>query len=178
MDEVSAQVSPPPPQPQPLVIVTGAPGSGKSTTVRALLAQRTDFLVLDADRLLDAVSELCGRSVAVESILCPPYRIVWLTFLQLIAENGRLPVLFMPLEPRELPPSWRASVRWCLLDCTDSIRSARLQARGWQASVIEEALADAVALRQQIAAVIDTSRLEPEAVATTIAAWVALSSAS
>jgi len=98
---------------------------------------------------------------------------VWLTFLHLIAENGRLPVLFMPLEPRELPPPWRASVRWCLLDCADVTRTARLQARGWQAAAIEEALADAVALRRQIVAAIDTGQQEPESVAATIAAWVA-----
>ncbi len=53
----------------------------------------------------------------------------------------------------------------------------RLQARGWPVATIEEAIADAVALRQQIADVIDTSRQEPDAVAAMITAWVAQYSA-
>ncbi len=166
----------PPSPPMPFAIVTGAPASGKSSVVRALLAQRPDFLVFDADRLLDAASELCGLGVAVESELWPPYRIIWLTFLRLIADNGRLPVLFMPLEPRELPPSWQASVRWCLLDCDEATRRLRLRARDWQPAAIDEAIADAVALRQQIAEVIDTSQQEPESVATLLTAWLARSS--
>lgn len=157
--------------------MTGAPGSGKSSAVRALLAQRPDFLVFDADRLLDVASVLCGRSIAAESELWPPYRLVWLTFLQLIADNGRQSVLFIPLEPHELPQSWRESVRWCLLDCDERTRTLRLQSRGWQGAAIEDAMADAVVLRQQITDVIDTSRHEPERVGAMIAEWLAQFSA-
>ncbi len=171
------RATPPLSSPMLLAIVTGAPGSGKSSAVRALLVQRPDFLVFDADCLLDAASLLCGRSVAAESELWSPYRIVWLTFLQMIADNGRLSILFIPLEPSELPPHWQGSVRWCLLDCDEATRTLRLQARGWPVATIEEAIADAVALRQQIADVIDTSRQEPDAVAAMITAWVAQYSA-
>lgn len=156
-----------------IAIVTGAPGSGKSSVARALLAQRPDFLVFDADWLLDAAAGLAGRRVAADAALWPPYRIVWLTFLQLIAENGRRAVLFMPLEPHELPPPWHESVRWRLLDCDEVTRTLRLRERGWQSPAIEEAIADAVALRQQVAEGIDTSRQEPVSVAAMLADWLA-----
>jgi hypothetical protein len=156
-----------------LAIVTGAPGSGKSSAVRTLLARQVDFLVFDADWLLDAASALSGRQVVSEGDLWPPYRIVWLVFLRMIAANHRQAVLFMPLEPSELPRSWRGSVRWCLLDCDAATRRARLRARGWQAAAIDEAIADGTALRQQIPRAIDTGRREPESVAVSIVDWLA-----
>jgi len=157
--------------------VTGAPGSGKSSVACALLTQQSDFLIFDADHLLDAASALSGRQVAVEAVLWTPYRILWLTFLQLVTDNGRQAILFIPLEPRELPQPWQRSVRWFLLDCDDGTRTARLQERGWHGAAIEEAIVDACVLRQQILEGIDTSRQKPESVAAMFTDWLRRSSA-
>lgn len=115
--------------PSPLSIVTGAPGAGKTTVVQTLLARHPDFLVFDADWLLDAASSLSGQRVAEMSQLWPPYRILWLTILHMIAHNRCPAVLFIPLEPSELPVSWQGMIRWCLLDCDDATREMRLRAR-------------------------------------------------
>lgn len=89
MDEARADESLPLLPHVSLAIVTGAPGSGKSSAVRTLLARQVDFLVFDADWLLDAASALSGRQVVNEGDLWPPYRIVWLAFLRMIAANHR-----------------------------------------------------------------------------------------
>lgn len=157
----------------PLSIVTGAPGAGKSSVVQVLLDRQTGFLVFDADRLLDAASSLSGQQVAETSRLWPPYRNLWLTFLRMTARNRRPAVLFIPMEPGELPVSWQGAMRWCLLDCDDATRAVRLRARGWQAEAVAEAIDDARLLRHHVEFVIDTSRNSPDETAEAVATWLA-----
>lgn len=160
----------------PLSIVTGVPGAGKSAAVAALLRLRRAYLVFDADWLLPDLSTLTGHAIAEAADLWPPYRRLWLTIARMIGQNGRRVVLFIPLEPGELaaviPDDWRGAVRWCLLDCDDPTRRARLLARGWDAGAIDEAIHDGSALRQQIDHVIDTGRLTVEAVAGALDRWL------
>ena len=160
----------------PLAIVTGAPGAGKSATVAALLRLRRDYLVFDADWLLPDLSALAGRSLVETTDLWPSYRRLWVTVARMVERNGRQTVLFIPLEPGELaaalPDDWRGAARWCLLDCDDATRLARLRLRGWDAGAIDEAIRDAAALRAQIPRIIDSGRLAVTAVAAEIDRWL------
>lgn len=159
-----------------LRIVTGAPGAGKSAIVAALLAAPCDILVLDADWLLEPASDLVGRSLVDANDLWPAYRRLWLRFLQMLARNGRTAALFAPAHPDEYadltPLPWLSSIDWLLLDCDDRTRTARLQARGWISTSIEEALVDARALRLAVPTVIDTSETTPEEAARQVYAWL------
>jgi hypothetical protein len=61
---------------------------------------------------------------------------------------------------------------WCRLDCDDATRATRVAARGWAASAISEALADAEALRRQIPFAVDTSHTTPQEAAGLVALWI------
>jgi hypothetical protein len=160
-----------------LAIITGAPGAGKSATVAALLQRERAYLVFDTDWLLPDLGVLVGRDIATDAAIWPQYRRLWLTIAGMCECNGHGVALFIPLEPAELnavlTPEQRAGVRWCLLDCDDTVRQSRLLARGWSRPAIAEALADAAVLREQVAQVIDTGRCAVTAVATTIDRWMA-----
>lgn len=156
-----------------MLFVTGAPGAGKSVIARALLDLGTDALVFDADWLLEPTSELVGRPMAEAADLWPAYDRLWVAILDMMVQNRRTVVLLTPLESRSLPPvPWPDRVAWCLLDCDDEARIARLQARGWSTSEISEALADARALRDQVAFVVNTSRTTPHEAAAIVAGWI------
>ena len=166
-----------------LLFVTGAPGAGKSSVVKALV---TGFaagapggatgrvLVFDADWLLEPASALAGQDLTRAGALWPQYRGVWLRILEMVARNGISAALFTPMNPGSLPRiRWRVNVDWCLLDCDDASRTARLEARGWTPEAIEEALADARALRGEVEFVIDTARSTPEETASRLSDWFA-----
>lgn len=168
-----------------LYFVTGAPGAGKSSVVQALHDRRrvpgdadpcAEMLVFDADWLLEVASELAGQDLTQSDAraLWPAYRRVWLRILEMIARNGRSAILFTPMAPGSLPPiRWPVSVDWCLLDCDDATRTVRLRARGWTRAMLDEAIADAAALRGTVGFVIDTSHTTPEEAAARVGGWVA-----
>jgi len=161
----------------PLVIVTGAPGAGKSAVTDALIALALPFLVFDADWLLADLSLLTGQEIAETAQLWPQYRRVWITIAQLIERNGRQTVLFIPVVPEELdahlPESWREQIAWCLLDCDDETRCGRLKARGWTEAAIGEAISDGRELRMQITQRLDTSQRDADDVAAEFLTWFA-----
>lgn len=161
----------------PLIVVTGAPGVGKSAAAAALIALGPPFLVFDADWLLADLSLLTGQEIAETAQLWPQYRRVWVTIAQMVARNGRQMVLFIPLVPEELdahlPERWRDRIAWCLLDCDDETRCVRLQARGWDDAAITEALNDGRELRLLIAQRLDTSKRDAADVAAEFLTWFA-----
>jgi hypothetical protein len=69
--------------------------------------------------------------------------------------------------------AWCERIEWLLLDCDDVTRHMRLSDRlGWTAPMIDEALIDARALREQVNHRIGTGVYTPGEVVTTILSWV------
>lgn len=137
--------------PPPLLFVTGAPGAGKSTVAEALLRSRPEALIFDIDWLTLPVSALVGQPIVEAPSLWPRYNRLWLAILEMVARNGRPAVLFTPWDRDDLAAlpanTGPDTIGWCLLDCDDAMRVARLRARGWTGEMIEEAVADAGVLR-------------------------------
>jgi hypothetical protein len=159
-----------------LNIVTGAPGAGKSAALEAFLALRAPFVAWDIDWLLAPASALARLDIRTTAEAWPAYNSLWLEVLHGVIRNGATPVLFAPLDPRDLPadtvPGWCGGVRWLLLDCSDEERIRRLAARGDQAGVQAEALADAAFLRSSISDQVDSGGLPPAEVALRILTWL------
>jgi chloramphenicol 3-O-phosphotransferase len=154
----------------PILIVTGAPGAGKTVLAEALLERESRALVFDADWLLAPTSDLVGRDMAEARDLWPSYDRLWAAILGMVARNHRAAVLLTPMDPGSPPPiPGTVDVSWCLLDCDDATRTARLAGRGWPNDEIAGALADAAALRLQIAFVIDTGVTTPVEAAALVA---------
>jgi hypothetical protein len=161
-----------------LLFASGAPGAGKSSIVQALLERvpittpAGDLLVFDADWLLEPTSALTRQDMTTAAELWPAYRRVWLRVLEMVARNRRSVALFTPGAPRDLPAvRWPVRTDWCLLDCDDSVRARRLREREWPAAEIEDAIADASALRRQASFTVDTSHTTPEGAAEQLLAW-------
>jgi hypothetical protein len=161
-----------------LYFVAGAPGSGKSTVVGELLGRTPRFVFFDIDWLAESASGLAGRDIRFAPETWPAYGEVWFSVLHAVLANDLTPVLFTPADPSDFAgrplPDWCTGIIWLLLDCDDGVRLERLERRGWDAARMQEALHDAVALRQLIAQRIDTGVLDPDAVAGQILAWLEL----
>ncbi len=157
-------------------VVTGAPGAGKSTVVAALLAHQSAPMIFDADWLLPAASRLVAQDIRQAARLWPSYRALWLAIIGMIESNGHASILFLPLEPRELlamPSTPPEVTHWCLLDCSDQVRTERLQRRGCSAAEIRAAIEDGAILRQQITMIIDTSAANADETAAQVLTWFA-----
>ena len=160
-----------------LYFVTGAPGSGKSTALRAFLALETDVVAFDIDWLADTASDLAGKSIYTDPTTWRPYNHLWFEVLRAIYSNGQTPVLFTPTDPHDVAkyglPAWCAGVRWLLLDCADELRRERLMQRpGWTTEMVVEAIDDAHVLREAVEARLDTGKRPPTEVALGIRDWL------
>ena len=160
-----------------IAIVTGAPGAGKSATLVALLALRSDYIAFDIDWLAETASTLAGRDIRFEPATWQPYNALWFAILRAICANHQQPVLFAPLDEKDIAnlgrPAWCAAIRWLLLDCDDGLRRQRLAQRpDWTPAMIEDAITDAHVLRQTVTARLDTGTRQPNAVAMAIVKWL------
>jgi len=157
-----------------ICLVTGAPGSGKTATVEAVLKEHNDFLVFDMDWLLGAASKLAKKSVQYEPSTWQPYGELWFEFLVMVCKNGKTPVLFGPIDENGIPKLATKGIKleWLLLDCPDAVRRMRLERRNWSESQIDEAILDAAVLRKSIVVRSDTSEQSVEDVARQIRSWV------
>lgn len=156
-----------------LAIITGAPGAGKSLAVKKLRELAHDFLVFDMDDLLGVASELAQTDVTHDASRWPAYRKVWLELLVAVAKNGKLPVLFGPIDKQDLAGLRTGlELHYLLLDCPDALRRERLNQRGWTEAQILEALEDAGALRASIFTKVDSSLNNPDETARALAAWL------
>ncbi|MEM7031451.1 MAG: shikimate kinase [Chloroflexota bacterium] len=160
-----------------LYIVTGAPGAGKSTTIRAFIALKTTYLAFDIDWLAPAASALAQKNIYFEPATWKPYADLWFEVLHAIYKNGETPLFFSPNSPQDMThfrvPSWCEDMQWLLLDCDDEVRRKRLALRqNWTQTRVAEALEDAQELRQSIAQHVNTGTQSPHEVAKQILAWL------
>ncbi len=161
---------------QRLFFVAGAPASGKSTVLEVLLTRPSPFVFFDIDWLAGDVSTLLERDVRTAPETWPFYNALWLSVLRSTLANRLLPVLFTPTDPSDFPaaalPDWCAGISWLLLDCDDATRQERLRARGWEDADVQAALADAAALRRQVAQQLDATGKTPAEVAEGVLEWL------
>ncbi|WP_234493918.1 AAA family ATPase [Vibrio maritimus] len=160
-----------------LRIVTGAPGSGKSTVIEHLLeySSSSNLVFLDIDLIADSASALAKSSIYTDPDTWKPYGKIWFDLLKALAQNGKVPVWFCPNTPQDFQSqdiSFFSEIDWLLLDCDDPTRLKRLSVRNWNESKIKESLEDAQELRELNLFTIDTSHLKPELVANEIIKWL------
>ena len=158
-------------------VVTGAPGSGKTTAVQAFIALKSEYLAFDIDWLIESASALAQRDIRTDGTTWPAYGRVWFDVLRSVHANGRRSLFFTPNTPEDLETlgilDGSIELRWILLDCPDLVRQERLEQRtGWDDARIKEALEDAAELRELIDDALDTSILNPSAVANHLLNWV------
>jgi len=80
----------------PLCIVTGAPGSGKSTTLNAFLELHSGYIAFDIDWLAEAASNLAAKDIYSDPSTWKPYTALWFEVLHAVYKNGQIPVFFTP----------------------------------------------------------------------------------
>ncbi len=158
-----------------LFVVTGAPGSGKSTAVEALLRLEHKFTVFDIDWLIDQGSELIGQPLQEAPNSWQAWAHLWFEVLHGVLRNGDQPVFFCPNSRADFEafglPAWCDQVNWLLLDCGDIERRSRLEQRGWSGKAISAAIVDAQELREEGFVTIDTSKSTKAQVADGILRW-------
>lgn len=135
----------------PLFMVTGAPGSGKTSVLPHLVAAGAGlFVVADMDEILTA-GRLLGVPIAgaAGEPSWPAYNHLWVRITMLVRRSGQPMVLLCPLEPAE----WlggESDVVWTLLDCSNRERRRRLAERRWDRQSVAQAVADAASLRSAV----------------------------
>ncbi len=159
-----------------LVVITGAPGSGKTVLVPVLARLLAGAVILDMDWLLGPLSRLAGVDLTVHEPSWPAYGDTWLALAACIGGTGVPVILCGPLLPAELAllPS-RAlvdQIHCIVLDCADAVRRQRLVARGWDEARIVEAQHDAAVLRQLDAEIVSSDSLSVEEMACVVAGVV------
>jgi predicted kinase len=159
-----------------VLVVTGAPGAGKTAIAAHVAARLPAFVVLDMDVLLEPASRLAGvdlrRSDAAST--WPAYNELWVRLAAILA-RARPVLLLGPLVPDEVeqtPSRWMlAAVEWALLDCSDKTRRERLTERGYDSAAITNAITDAAAARSLGLYVISTDHTAYDRTATKVASW-------
>jgi len=167
----------------PINIVSGVPGTGKTSTVNACLDATIPFVALDIDWLLDSANGLISIDNNIDirfaSRTWPAYNALWLEVMSTHLRNGNIPVLFAPLTPVDISqlPDWCESINWLYLDCPDEELVRRLQLRKWSTTAIQGVLGDAERLRvlantEAHPTMMDTNKLSTADLVKAISQWV------
>ncbi|HEY6746654.1 MAG TPA: AAA family ATPase [Mycobacteriales bacterium] len=134
-----------------LMILTGAPGSGKTAVAPGLRAALPGVVVLDLDQFLDAGGRLAGLDLHEQSAAgrWPAYNDLCLSLVAAVLAAGHDVLLLCPLTPDEVGRTAAALgiVRWMVLDCSDATRRRRLRTRPGEPTDADAAAADAAELR-------------------------------
>lgn len=159
-----------------MLILSGAPGSGKTAVLSELCPLLPGVVVVDMDEFLAVGSRLAGTNLTHASAAprWPHYNDLCLSFAAAVLRAGHHVLMLSPLTPAELNRSTAApflgDVRWAALDCADTTRRSRLSRR-LSEDQIDEALADAADLRALGLVLLSSDTASVEATAQTIAEW-------
>ena len=130
----------------PLFVLTGASGTGKTTTCLALAARAKDFVVMESDILWrDEFSKSTNDY--------RDYRETWLRVCKNIAQAGKPVVLCGSAVPdqfeRCIERRYFSTVHYLALICDDEILASRLRNRpGWRGSSGDEYIAEHIAFNR------------------------------
>lgn len=149
------------------VIVTGAPGSGKTTVIEYLLKLNLEnTAIFDIDSISKEASDLAEKDIHFSGETWVPFRKIWVNILKSVAASGITPVLFAASDREDFDTlADGLELRWIALDCDDRNRLKRLEYRGYTGEQIDDVLQDAQKIRKSFDVIIDTTDLNPEAVA-------------
>ena len=158
---------------RPLFVVTGASGSGKTGIFPHLVAALPEHLVFDADWLIGPFERACEYG----EVDWPALRDAWLSVAHGAAQSGRSTVLLAPFTADQLETlpghRWISQVYFTVLDCSDDVRTARLEARPrWRERAVERHLAFAAHLRATVPDLVRTDDCPPAESAARVAARV------
>ncbi len=155
----------------PLLVLTGAPGSGKTAALAAVRERLAGGVVVDMDAFLDAGSALAGADLRYAAGHWPAYTELCRQLVATVVDSGVDCLLLTPLEPREVPAWPVGEVAWAVLDCPDPVRRERLTRRGVAEDQVEHAVRDAAVLRRLRLPVIPSAGTVAETAAR-VAGWV------
>ena len=133
----------------PLTYICGAPGTGKTSVLPALIAAAHGEVIIDGDELLVG-GALLGVPIATPSAreIWPRYNEMWDRITTIIRRAGHPVIMLTQVPDAGDLAGADPGVRWLGWDCPDDLRVDRLTRRGWRQELIDDAVLDAATCRR------------------------------